>query len=209
MTGYALVSGAKRLVEEPFIRHNIVLHIDDGWSEGTSVPIDDDLDSNEQLNYYNTYFNTNRHYIFRYAIIIKSVANADYAGLTFRTDAFVVANDHIYGGAFIGPFIYNQASVFMHELGHTLGLNADNLWKNDHVFGNIRPPIEPSEYPSCMRYGAIYGDPGYIDYSDMSGTIHIYNSQTANWVDFNRNDWENIDLYYFLISLIFSEGSYL
>ena len=83
-------------------------------------------------------------------------------------------------------------SLFMHEIGHTIGLDADNLYRNSNF-----DSIYDFDYPSSMRYGRNSWDDGFIDYSDR-GTdetvLYIWNAETYEVDTLKTNDWLKLNL---------------
>ncbi len=190
---YGLPDDAKQMVMTAFARQNIMLNIDDGWmGGGEEIPFygEDELNLNT---IYRKYFL--RHFtdiwkqgIFHYAILMGTNPwKEDIAGFNFQSDAFTVC---------IGTIrlfrlrettrTLATAGVFMHELGHNLGLfqsdfagidNPDTryFWKEDFwLYG---------PYHSCMNYRYTWH---YVDYSH--GTQG----------DYDYDDWGNLNLKHFL-----------
>ncbi|MBS3773327.1 MAG: hypothetical protein KGY55_03915, partial [Candidatus Thermoplasmatota archaeon] len=72
------------------------------------------------------------------------------------------------------------ASVFMHELGHTLGLGSFEGVDNEKSrFPWNREYWEWGPYRSCMNYRYVYK---LVDYS------------SGDDEDYDQDDWETIDL---------------
>jgi len=190
---YVLPEQAKQLVMTAFARQDIMLNIDDGWmGGGEEIPFYDEDELNLNT-IYRKYFL--RHFtdiwkqgIFHYAILMGiNPWKEDIAGFNFQPDAFTVC---------IGTIrLYRlgetartlaTASIFMHELGHNLGLfrsdfpGIDNLdtrfpWQEDFwLYGS---------YHSCMNYRYAWH---YVDYSH--GTHEEY----------DYDDWGNLNLKHFL-----------
>ncbi len=190
---YGLPDDAKQMVMTAFARQNIMLNIDDGWmGGGEEIPFygEDELNLNT---IYRKYFL--RHFtdiwkqgIFHYAILMGTNPwKEDIAGFNFQSDAFTVCVGTI------RLFRLREttrtlatAGVFMHELGHNLGLfqsdfagidNPDTRypWKEDFwLYG---------PYHSCMNYRYTWH---YVDYSP--GTQG----------DYDFDDWGNLNLKHFL-----------
>jgi len=181
---------SKQYLFSIFTKHFITLHIDDGcMGGGEEIPY---VKEPNLRNIYQRYFlhgikNLWRRGIFHYAVLCginpwrKSVA-----GFNFDRDAFTVC---------IGTIrLYRLsetkrtiaiASLFMHELGHQLGL----FWGDFHGIDNesCNFPWRKgwwiyANYKSCMNYRYAWS---LIDYSDGS----------HGEVDYN--DWGNLDFYHF------------
>lgn len=89
------------------------------------------------------------------------------------------------------PKVKDQAQTFMHELGHSFGLYADNYWESK----STDDPLDDSVYPSVMRYGTM----SVIDYSGKDGTVEAWewydsdnDGDEDSWrkVQLNTNDWD-------------------
>ena len=190
---YALPDEAKQMVMTAFARHNIMLNIDDGWmGGGEEIPFygKDDLNLNTIYRKYFHDFLSDiwKQGIFHYAILMGANPwREDIAGFNFQSDAFTVCVGTI------RLFRLREtartlaiAGVFMHELGHNLGLfrsdfpgidNPDTRypWKEDFwLYG---------PYHSCMNYRYTWH---YVDYSP--GTQG----------DYDFDDWGNLNLKHFL-----------
>ena len=178
------------LVKNPFHRRNIILHVDDGcMGGGEMIPFDDFIPgwSQELFQYYYDYFlhgdnNSWRKGIFHYALIVW---DANFTGYNFMPGVFQLSKKWVdrkkplmllKGEAFI------WASVFMHELGHALGL-LDPLGhdKQSYYIWQIKW-WKYRPYRSCMNYGYTYL---LVDYSDGSRGRNDY------------DDWGHLDLTYF------------
>ncbi len=192
-----LGEGAKDMLRDAFDKQNIVLHIDDGFMGGGEwIPFEDELNRSELPQTYRDYFlhgdeNNWRKGVFHYGLVIYW---GTYAGFVFGT------NDS-YGGAFqissrrvddkMGiPTAKRRAvayaSVYMHELGHTLQIYIPG--------GHDKKAQAPWQllwwkwraYKSCMNYGYTYL---LVDYSD--------GSRGRN----DHDDWSNLDLPAFQINV--------
>jgi hypothetical protein len=181
---------AKNLLRDAFEKQNIVLHIDDGCMGGGEwIPFDNETSHDELVQVYRDYFlhgnNTNwRKGVFHYGLVL-------YDG-TFN--GFVFHTDDDYGGAFqiSSKYVDKErivpterrtavayASVYMHELGHTLQINIPGGHDQQ-----TKHPLQPlywkwRNYKSCMNYGYTYF---LVDYSD--------GSRGRN----DHDDWSNLDL---------------
>jgi len=192
-----LTDGAKDLLRDAFDKQNIVLHIDDGCMGGGEwIPFVDELNISELQQTYRDYFlhgdeNNWRMGVFRYGLVI-------YWG---RLAGFVFGTNDSYGGAYqisskrvddkLGvPTAKRKAvayaSVYMHELGHTLQINIPG--GHDE---KSKAPWQPlwwkwRAYKSCMNYGYTYF---LVDYSDGSRGRY------------DHDDWSNLDLPAFQINV--------
>jgi hypothetical protein len=192
---YTFSEESAYLLENAFLKRNIIIHIDLGiyGGGGELAPYQDrtvgmDLQG-ARLKYF-LHGNPNhwRRGIFHWAFICSKIEywDREVGGRMFYIDSFVLARQTIIDNTF--KYIYmklsnptvGMASVFMHELGHTLGLHnfggIDNIdttkpWKLD--FYRYR------SYESCMNYHYTYK---LIDYSD------------GNNAEYDQNDWDIIDL---------------
>jgi len=181
MPGHEMSDEAGARVAWAFARHGIALHIDRGemGGGGETIPHDDECNENESANIYTNYFlhgnsNNPRIMLFHYGFYGHYNAEShDFLGTTFGRDRFAVWEQANGDYAFWHLSLRWQTSActFMHELGHTLGLDRDYL--------GFSIPI--SEYPSSMNYNSV----DLVDYSD--GTHGSY--------DFN--DWGEMNLTYF------------
>ncbi len=191
---------SKEKVISAFSKHNIMLHIDDGLGYGGEIlPYEKYFTPEKLASYYKKYFLHEGKYewregIFRYCVFAhytfpskKSIAGYSY--WPTERDKF---NCFVIGTRVIKNYRFKPiaretaiASLFMHELGHTLGL----FWQDFHGIDNATcnyPWLEGwkkyENYKSCMNYRYAWS---LIDYSDGS---HGEN-------DFN--DWAHIDPAFF------------
>jgi len=177
----------------PFHKQNIVLHLDDGCMGGGNwLPFEKLTDRDRLVELYNEHFlqgNPNhwRKGVFHYGMVVY---DGTYRGFAFGTDddyhgAFQISSSLIDKRKIIDtPRRTAQvyASVYMHELGHTLDIQIPGghddeskyIWQLN--WWRWRP------YKSCMNYGYTYG---LIDYSD--------GSRGRN----DHDDWGTLDLEYF------------
>jgi hypothetical protein len=191
---YTFPKASQQLLCNVFTRHNIALIIDDGlMGEGGELLPYDNLTSFPELrNARDRYFlhwniNNQRRGIFHYALFCAQIdfSRRPAGGCAFAIDSHVIAGQYVknwipslvaQGSDYATAF----ASVFMHELGHTLGLNHFGGIDNE----NSRYPWneefwEWGPYKSCMNYRYVYK---LIDYSIGDDEDH------------DQNDWEIIDL---------------
>lgn len=173
-----LPEGSDELLNTAFDRFDKVFHIDDGsmGGGGEMIPYDESTSGDELENIYWDYFlhgdeNNWRSGVFRYSVIVYDPGRAGY---NFWRGAFVLGSNYVKNKVLPNtPKIkaIAWASVYMHEIGHTLGLRnpgVDNpyFWR----YG---------QYKSCMNYRYTYR---LVDYSDGSRIINDF------------NDWEDMDL---------------
>ena len=159
------------------------LHIDDGtgdWSGGTSIPHDDETrwvspgegspalpgDENDFLDYKNNYFNTNRNGIFHYCLLVHE---AYMVGRDYTSMAFTPGDDLMLGGT-SGLSNSELANVFMHELGHNLGLKhpTDNNDKPSN-WKKITSMYTPAGSSSCVNYAT--NNPTSVSYISTPDSI--------------------------------------
>ncbi|MEM2583304.1 MAG: hypothetical protein QW762_02595 [Candidatus Thermoplasmatota archaeon] len=178
-----------QMLYSSFSKKNIMLFIDNGIIEKMDIiPYDSSLDFDELNEIYQKYFlhnqpNNPRKGVFHYAIICHEIEfwRRPAGGMNFKRDAFVLASYYIQKWRpSLGRQIVSHASLFMHELGHQLGLNGYFGIDNEHtrfpwqlqywLFGN---------YKSCMNYRYSFS---LVDYSDGSHGFLDY------------DDWGNIAL---------------
>ncbi len=188
---------SKYLLWKAFAKHNITIHIDDGCmgGGGEPIPFEKKLTVSLLRTIRERYFlhgdpNNWRKGVFHYAVIscfgVKEFGRR-VSGMAFYIDSFFIAQLRVTMRLPIfrlegSNYYISLASVFMHELGHNLGIyhsntpgcdnrNAQFPWQKD--FWKYR------NYKSCMNYQYVYR---LVDYSDGS---HGEN-------DFD--DWGRIDL---------------
>jgi hypothetical protein len=194
-----LPDGAKELIYKAFNRQNIVMHIDDGSTKDSGsemIPFDNIGDNTTyiELNQiYNKYFLHDneqnwREGVFHYGLVIY---NSTFPGFCFRNNAFQISSKGMEVKVKMPfPITGNRdviyASAYMHELGHTLGLN----WLLGHDISGYYAwqPLwwKSRPYKSIMNYGYMYGAfLNLVDYSDGSRGKNDF------------DDWSNIDFDYF------------
>jgi hypothetical protein len=192
----ALPESSKELMYKAFNRQNIVLHLDDGEMGGSEIiPFDcvGEKTNMSEINeiYYNYFLhgdeNNWRRGVFHYGLVLYSTVSA--AGFAFRSNAFQISTVGMElksskSGTRDRDIVY--ASAYMHELGHTLGLQ----WLGGHcedgkyfwrlAWWKWRP------YKSVMNYGYMYGFiHKLVDFSDGSRGKNDF------------DDWSNIDYSHF------------
>lgn len=187
--------GARELIFKAFNRQNIVFHLDDGqMGGGEIIPFDTEgyNTTYEEINIiYNDFFlhgdeNNWRRGVFHYGLVLYRTVSA--SGFSFQKNAFQISTTghELLCEKWWADRDLVYASAYLHELGHTLGLQ----WLGGHDRGQMFPSQIGwwlwRNYESVMNYGYMYG---YIhklvDFSDGS----------HGWNDFD--DWSNIDFYYF------------
>ncbi len=190
---YTFSKESQYLLCNAFVRHNITLHIDDGGmgEGGELVPYDEIMSwgalDNTRSKYFLHWNNHNwRLGVFHYAIICCQIDFSRPAGgCAFATDSFTVGGQYVRNWAwafYLQGSSYHKAfaSVMMHELGHTLGLNNFGGIDNEKSrYPWNKEYWEWGPYKSCMNYRYVYK---LIDYSDGDDQDH------------DQNDWEIINL---------------
>jgi len=193
---YTFPERSQQMLLNAFAKHNITVHIDDGrlGGGGDVIPFDPELTGDELMQIREKYFlhgdpNNWRRGVFHYVILcckIKSFGRPA-CGRMFYTDSFVIAVRCVKKWIPIfylkgSTYTRAMASVFMHELGHNLGIsryNTPGCDNEDTRFPWQKGYWEYANYKSCMNYRYVYK---LVDYSD--GT-HGEN-------DFD--DWGRLDL---------------
>jgi len=191
---YILPEPSQHLLCNVFSLHNITVIIDDGLmgEGGEFLPYDNTTSYDELWNTRNKYFlkwqtDNERRGIFHYAVICAQIdfTHRPAGGCAFAIDSHVIAAQYVKN--WLPSFIVQGsdhatafASVFMHELGHTLGLNHYGGIDNEESrFPWNKEFWEWSPYRSCMNYRYVYK---VIDYSIGDDDDH------------DRNDWNVLDL---------------
>jgi hypothetical protein len=177
----------KELLRDAFDKYNIYLHLDDGsMGGGESIPFDNETPREELVTLYQNYFihgdsNNWRKGVFHYGLLVY---DATYAGYVFGVDdnywgAYQISSNRVDKRSHGAGKAIGYASVYMHELGHTLDIRIPGGHDENSGFPwNInwwkwRP------YKSCMNYGYTYL---LVDYSD--------GSRGRN----DHDDWSTLDL---------------
>ena len=181
-----LPEGAKELLKTAFARYNMVFHLDDGnmGGGGEVIPFTELLVGRDLENVYIDYFLHNdgdnwRRSVFRYGLVVY---DAGYAGYNFIRGAYQISSNRVNRKVIPKTQYFRDityASVYMHELGHTLSIWNEGV--DDHLSKN---PFQPNfwlwgPYKSCMNYRYTYR---LVDYSDGSRGENDF------------NDWEDMDL---------------
>jgi len=193
---YELPEKSKQLLYSSFTKHNIMMHIDDGsmGGGGEEIPYEKKITYRETNEIYWKYFlheniSNERKGAFHY-VIFCSYGAISRGGYSFQAldnlDGFVLAIQYIRNWRLREEHReLSTASLFMHELGHNLGLF-------EYTFGGIdnescNTPWHAgwwkySDYKSCLNYRYSFS---LVDYSDGSHGRNDY------------DDWGNIDLTFF------------
>jgi hypothetical protein len=190
---YKMPEKSKQRVISAFAKENIMLMLDDGWmGGGEEIPFYNE----SQLNLHSIYRwfflhefqNIWRRGIFHYCVFVGVNPWAqEVAGFNFRADGFVVCMGTIQLYRFRDTMqCLSAAGVFMHELGHNLGLFRSDFEGIDNQ--NTRFPWKEEfwlygPYRSCMNYRYTWH---FVDYS------HGLNE------DYDFDDWGNLNLHHFL-----------
>jgi len=183
--------GAQELIYTAFHMQNIVLHIDDGsMGGGEMIPFDELTPYEEMVDIYLNYFlhgdeNNWRRGVFRYGVVVY---DATYAGYNFITGAYQISSNRVDKKPIPNTERNRDiayASVYMHELGHTLGIFNGNTPGCDDPQSKRPRQLnfwKWGPYKSCMNYRYTYR---LVDYSDGSRGRNDF------------DDWYNMDLTYF------------
>ncbi|MDD5778053.1 MAG: hypothetical protein PHU95_01205 [Candidatus Thermoplasmatota archaeon] len=191
---YIFPKQSQQIMLNPFARRNITVHIDDGTMGGGGdlIPFDEGMDGNELIAARLKYFlNGDENYwrrgVFHYSVICHQMewSGRPAGGRMCYVDMHTIGGQYVRNWA---PLFYMQgsdyytafASVFMHELGHTLGLGSfEGIDNEKSRFPWNKEYWQWGPYESCMNYRYVYK---LVDYSDGDDE------------DYDQNDWEVIDL---------------
>lgn len=189
MEGYEMYEESIQMLYDTFTIHNINLHI----FVDEKIPYKERIYYNDAIELYWKYFlNENasslKHGIYHYVIIV-SYTSSKRGGHAFvgyeNLDSFLLAGEYINKWRMGKERKIAYASLFMHELGHTLGIFDDTFGGVDNESCNA-PWLAGywiyRNYKSCMNYRYSFE---IVDYSDGS---HGRN-------DFD--DWNRINLRFF------------
>ena len=189
MPGYEMYEESIQMLYDAFARHSITMHID----VDEKLPYMERVYYGDAVDFYWDYFlhedvNNPRHGIFHYLILV-SYGSSKRGGHVFvgmdNCDSILLACQYINDWRVGDARKVAYASLFMHELGHSLGIfddtfggvdneSCNNPWHKGYwIYAN---------YKSCMNYRYAFQQ---LDYSDGN---HGRN-------DFD--DWDNIDLAFF------------
>jgi len=186
---------SKEKVISAFSKHNIMLHIDDGLMGGGGeiLPYEKFYTPEKLSLYYKKYFlhdgaNEWRKGIFRYCVFVHYTipSKKNVAGYSYWPTNEDIFNCFVIGTRVIKNYRFTplaretaMASLFMHELGHTLGI----FWHTYNGCDNMtttRPWYDGWEkyenYKSCMNYRYAWS---LIDYSDGSHGKGDFNDWAA------------------------------
>jgi len=144
------------------------------------------------------YFSSDRQDVFRYVLLggypgydkENSPTQYPLGKAATEDDFFAVWKKSIFDNTFMDTDWCR--SVFMHELGHTIGLGADYIYANSNL-----DPISDSNYPSAMRYGRYSWDDGFIDFSNKgieTEVLYAWDGDEDEVYQLKTNDWLNLDL---------------
>jgi hypothetical protein len=202
------------MVMDSLSSHFITLHVDDGWPDGPKNGGGEYLRYVSQTiepadgvgsEFYKNHFSLDRHGIFRY-IFVQAGEIGWVLPQTSDWNPDVIslpASRKLYFNMMFPPAItprlhrFTMAVSFIHELGHSLGLNdeiCEGIDNSSMVGRSNLPPFQKfkdrldsieywENYESVMNYNK-FGQ-YYMDYSDGSHGVRDF------------NDWDNIDLTYF------------
>jgi hypothetical protein len=186
----------KQIMIERFTENNINLYIDDGWpttqihTGGDIVPYIKKInwESGDILRFYKNYFQEERRGIFRYALICNNAKPIAFSGNTMfnKYDTIVIGIQNL---NFLPPRLKRiiYASTFLHELGHTLGIEPYTIEGCDNIsfLSNfVEYKKTWGNYKSVMNYLYIF-NPFIVDYSH--GASEKY----------DQDDWKLFYLPYF------------
>jgi PLAT/LH2 domain-containing protein/thrombospondin type 3 repeat protein len=131
---------AKQQVSSQFYYHEISMHLDDGFLHGGELlQYDEEVDFSELGMYRDMHQRPERFSFFKYALFVPSMGG-QHNGRADRPGKKLMVSR----STMIGSF---SAIVFIHELGHTLGLC--------HPIGTSEPP---SPSPSCPTPSTWHGN---------------------------------------------------
>lgn len=191
---YTLPKESQYMICDAFTKHNITVHFDDGLMGGGGdlIPYDEGMTGQELMAARSKYFLNGelsywRKGVFHYAIICSQIEWywRPAGGRMFYLDSFVVGAQYVRNWLWSlklqgSDYITAMASVFMHELGHNLGLFGFDGIDNE----STRFPWQPgywiwAPYESCMNYRYVFK---LVDYSNGDDK------------EYDQNDWAKLDL---------------
>jgi len=180
-----LPTGGIELLNTAFDRQNKVLHIDNGgMGGGEMIPFDVQTTETDLEYIYSNYFlhgnqNNWRKGVFRYGLIVYDPGGGGY---NFEHGAYVVGSKYTDRNLITKKqqeLDKKYASVYMHELGHTLSLHSQGVDNRNTYWPWQTGWWIYGAYRSCMNYRYVYR---LVDYSDGSHGIT------------DSNDWGDMDL---------------
>ena len=170
-------------MKDRFAEHNISLHVDQGeLTGGEEIPYITNFDFSELVDLYWDYFlhndlNNPRKNIFHYGIICDEGPGNGFAFIGWaHLNSFCISVDELVKNQPLFERGWLITCGSMHEMGHTLGLIADDFRGIDNQ-ATIKLKYTDfwycRSYKSCMNYRYTYtildysdGDNGKIDYND-------------------------------------------
>ncbi|HEC82611.1 MAG TPA: hypothetical protein ENI53_01845 [Thermoplasmatales archaeon] len=191
---YTLPKESQEMICNAFAKHNITVHFDDGsmGGGGDLIPYDsktygDELIAMREKYFLNGELNNWREGVFHYAIMCAQMAwyGRPAGGRMFYVDSHCVGVQYVRNWVWSfylqgSNYITAMASVFMHELGHTLGLFAfDGIDNEKTRFPWNKEYWLYGAYKSCMNYRYVYK---LVDYSNGDDE------------EYDQNDWAIINL---------------
>jgi nitrous oxidase accessory protein NosD len=173
-------------MKDRFAEHNISLHVDQGeLTGGEEIPYTTNIDFSELVDLYWDYFlhndlNNPRKNIFHYGIICDEGPGNGFSFFGWaHLNSFCISVDVLVQNQRLFERGWLITCGSMHELGHTLGLIADDFRGIDnHATIKLKYSDFWScrNYKSCLNYQYTYtildysdGDNGPIDYDDWQG----------------------------------------
>jgi len=229
--GHLIPEASIIMWREPYHKHNVVFHLDDGsLGGGDTLPFDSNTSNDELRNYYlNKFLNGDLNYwrrgIFHYGLVIYH--SDEGPGFVFIggqepfIDSWAISTDHheelarknpVYSYLRIGSFnrdvrrarIY--AGAMMHETGHTLGIFGRTCPGCDNQNGKYPWQIgywRFGNYKSVMNYRY-----AYANYKSVMNYRYAY-AGLDNKIDYSdgthgRNDfddWSYMDFQFFQRSI--------
>jgi hypothetical protein len=201
------------ILMDTFSKHNITVHIDDGWPDGPvngggqSLPyVEEYIDpfSGRAGEYYKYYFSDERKGSFRYVFIHESGGwNFPQTHDLWADVISIPSNHEFYRSTFFPPAITPRlqrlamAVAVTHELGHSLNLNPSYCQGIDNysqVGRNNLPPLAKLQAKiSARQYWMTYES--VMNYQKFGGYVSDYSDGTHGTHD--SNDWAQVDLTYF------------